>query len=438
MSLIATYLLPHPPLIFPEIGNGEEQEITSTIEAYKEIAEKIAETNPDTVIIVSPHVETSADTFLLPAESKISGDMREFGAPDIKLSLDVDYRFIHLLIKSCRHENFPATKFKNRFKLDHATMIPARFIEQTMEQSGIKYVTIGVTDLSLDKHRHFGELIAKTAEKLNRKIVLVASGDLSHRLKDDGPYGFNEKGPEFDKDIQDIVKKASFEKLFEMSVDYCQAAGECGHRPLCVMSGAIDSYAVKSQLLSYEAPFGVGYCVASFDIMKNPLVKLAQKTVEEYVRSGKVISSPKGNFPGITDKKAGVFVSIKKFGELRGCIGTIKPTAKNIAKEVIHNAISAATHDSRFEPISENELSQLSYSVDVLHPTESIRSISELNPKLYGVIVQLGDKQGLLLPRLEGINTAKKQVRIAMQKAGISQKQINNIKLSRFKVDRFY
>ncbi|MBI5195985.1 MAG: AmmeMemoRadiSam system protein A [Nitrospirae bacterium] len=166
----------------------------------------------------------------------------------------------------------------------------------------------------------------------------------------------------------------------------------------------------------------------------HPLVKLAKSTVEAYVREGKICRPPAELTPEMTEK-AGVFVSIKKRGELRGCIGTFSPVAKNVAHEIIQNAISAATQDPRFLPVEPSELDELQYSVDVLTPPEKIREPQELNPKKYGVIVKSGSRRGLLLPDLEGVDTVEEQIRIASLKAGISPGE--KIELYRFEVKRY-
>jgi len=163
-------------------------------------------------------------------------------------------------------------------------------------------------------------------------------------------------------------------------------------------------------------------------------VELAKETVEAYVREGKTIQPPGELTPEMTEK-AGVFVSIKKKGQLRGCIGTSLPSRENVAQEVIQNAISAATEDPRFLPVDSSELQELEYSVDVLSKPERVKGINELDPKRYGVIVKSGGRCGLLLPDLESVDTVEEQIRIARLKAGISIEE--DIELYRFEVKRY-
>ncbi len=166
----------------------------------------------------------------------------------------------------------------------------------------------------------------------------------------------------------------------------------------------------------------------------HPLVKLAKDTVEKFVLKGEtaqIPADPSSEMRG----RAGVFVSIKKNGELRGCIGTFSPCTKNVACEIIQNAISAATQDPRFLPVSPEELNALEYSVDVLTEPEKVLSKKDLDPKKYGVIVKSSEQRGLLLPDLEGVDTVDEQISIASMKAGIHPSE--KIELYRFEVKRY-
>lgn len=164
------------------------------------------------------------------------------------------------------------------------------------------------------------------------------------------------------------------------------------------------------------------------------LAELAKKSVEEFTKNRKIISPPESLSPEMAEK-AGVFVSIKKNKELRGCIGTFMPSFENVAEETIRNAVSAASQDPRFEPVKEDELPDLVYSVDVLSAPEKVEDISELDSKKYGVIVSKGQRKGLLLPDLEGVDTVDDQLRIAKMKAGIMTNE--KVDIFRFKVNRY-
>lgn len=165
---------------------------------------------------------------------------------------------------------------------------------------------------------------------------------------------------------------------------------------------------------------------------RDPMVQLAREAVESYIKQGKVLK-PKALTPEM-NKKAGVFVSIKKHGELRGCIGTFEPTRASIADEIVANAISSSTRDPRFLPVSPAELGELEYSVDVLTQPEPVDSADALDPRQYGIIVECGYRRGLLLPDLEGVNTVDEQIEICRAKAGIAPDE--PVRFYRFQVER--
>jgi len=165
----------------------------------------------------------------------------------------------------------------------------------------------------------------------------------------------------------------------------------------------------------------------------HPLVRLAKRTVETFVRKGQVIQ-PK-RLSAEMKEQSGVFASIHKLGELRGCIGTFEPQHANVAEEIVANAISSATHDPRFLPVTKDELKHLEYSIDVLSKPEPVKSQKQLDPKRYGVIVEAGWRKGLLLPDLEGVDTVEEQVDICRLKAGIEPDE--EVRLYRFEVKRY-
>ncbi len=464
MNIQAAYIVPHPPLIVPEVGKGEEKKIQATVDSYMKVAEEIQSLAPDTIVIVSPHSILYADYFHISPGSEARGDFGNFRAPEVSFHVQYDKEFTDRLTTLAEMKDIPAGFLGERdTRLDHGTMVPLYFIEKASTQkfSG-KIVRISLSGLSFEDHYKVGQLIQQTATELGRKIVFIASGDLSHRLTKDGPYGYKKEGPEYDGMIMRFAARADFLDILTMREELCDLAGECGQRSFCMMAGALDGIEVEATKLSYEGPFGVGYGIVSFhptgvsedrkllgkvvqekrrrlDLRKKQedyYVRLARKSLEEYVRNGTQIAVPEELPEELYTKRAGCFVSLKKDGSLRGCIGTIAPTKASLAEEIIENAISAATRDPRFDPIEPEELDSLVYSVDVLGEACEITSPEELDVKKYGVIVSKGFKRGLLLPNLEGIDTIEEQISIAMQKAGIPEGE--KVKLERFEVVRHY
>lgn len=459
MPIVGAFIVPHPPLIVPEVGKGEEKKIMATVNSYREVAKRIAELKPETIVLTSPHSIMYSDYFHISPGKSAKGDLRRFGAAGVKLQVEYDEDFVEALEAAAEKAGIEAgTLGEKDPNLDHGTLVPLYFINEFL--ADYKLVRIGLSGLSVADHYGLGRAVARTAEKLNRRVVFVASGDLSHKLKEDGPYGFSEEGVRFDREVTEAMKEGDFLRFLEFTPDFCEAAAECGLRSFIIMAGALSGKAVKSELLSYEGTFGVGYAVCAFQILgeaegrdfdeiftqkqrelarerqKNEdiYVHLARISLETYVTTGTRAKLPEGLPEELVQRKAGVFVSLKKHGSLRGCIGTIEPVTSCIAKEIFRNAISAGTEDPRFAPVTENELPELIYSVDVLEKPEPIKDISELDVKRYGVIVTSGRKRGLLLPNLEGVDTVEQQVAIAKKKAGIYDNE--PITLERFEVVR--
>lgn len=459
MGIVSTYIVPHPPLIIPEIGRGQERGIADTIESFNKIAKEIGEIKPDTIVVVTSHSIMYEDYIHISPSKKASGDFRDFGHKNISIETEYDQELVSIIEEEAKRDKIEAgTMGEQNKKLDHGFMIPLYFINQYYND--YKTVRVGISGLSFLKHYQFGKCIAKAADKSKKKIVVIASGDLSHKLKEKGPYGYKEEGPIYDREVTRAMNEANFLKFLEFDVSFCETAAECGHRTFLIMAGALDGKNVDSQLLSYEGAFGVGYAVASFNVLgddpnrhfdeiyiakdnkrlsslkveEDEYVRLARQALENYVINHKRIEKPKDISEELLDKSAGVFVSLELDKSLRGCIGTISPTTESIADEIIQNAISAGVEDPRFHPVTEEELDRLVYSVDVLGQPEKIESIDELDIKEYGVIVSKGFKRGLLLPNLDGVNSVKEQVSIALSKAGIGEDE--DYELERFQVVR--
>lgn len=451
MSIVAAYAVPHPPLIIPTVGRGQERGIQDTIDSYREIAQRIARHRPQTIIVSSPHAPLYRDAFHITTEKTLKGSMESFRAPQTKVTAAIDTQLAEAVAREANSAGIVTapSSWRDR-EMDHATFIPLWFTERAYEEAGIEpdyqVVRIGLSGFPPETHRVFGHAVTRAIEQTGRKAVYIASGDLSHKLKEDGPYGFAPEGPKLDAKLCEIFESGRLDELFALSEDFCDKAAECGVRSFQIMAGALEDTAHTSELLSYEGPFGVGYGVAAFEVFCNsasahddndvdPYVALARASVEGYVRDGSPIERPDDLPDEMLQHRAGAFVSIHERGQLRGCIGTIAPTCVCIADEIIANSVSASTRDPRFDPITPDELDYLEISVDVLAPAEPISLPEELGPKRYGVIVTKGYRRGLLLPNLEGVDTVEEQLAIAKRKAGISPYD-DDVELERFEVVR--
>ncbi len=459
MPILAGFMVPHPPLIVPAVGRGGEKEIEETTRAYERVADEIADLKPDTIIVTSPHSIMYADYFHISPRDSAKGSFKGFNAPEVSFRETYDTELVEAICDLAAENDFPAGTMGERDRdLDHGTMVPLWFIEKKYRD--FKLVRIGLSGLTLADHYTFGQMIDKAVEQTGRRAVLVASGDLSHKLQDYGPYGFAPEGPEYDKRIMDVMGRTAFGELLDFDEKFLDRAAECGHRSFVIMAGAMDGKSVKAEMLSHQDVTGVGYGIGIFypgeadskrHFLKEYLeeldkkteemrasedayVKLARKSLESYIRTGEIMPVPDDLPEEMLKTRAGAFVSIHKQGKLRGCIGTIGPTRDSLAEEIINNAVSASTEDPRFSAITEDEFRWLEINVDVLGEPEYIYSMDQLDVKRYGVIVTKGYRRGLLLPDLEGVDSPEDQVLIAKQKAGIRPDE--EVKMQRFEVIR--
>ena len=459
MPVLAAYMVPHPPMIVPDIGRGSEKQIIRTIRAYEAVADEIAELRPETIIISSPHSVLYADYFHVSPGKAAKGDFGRFGVARVGFQVTYDTELSGKICNLAEAKGFPAGTMGEKDKhLDHGTMVPLYFVEQKYRE--FRLIRISLSGLSLAEHYAFGQIIRDAIEQTGRRTVYIASGDLSHKLQEYGPYGFSQEGPEYDRRIMDVCARGAFGELFDFEESFCDKAAECGHRSFVIMAGVLDGLKVDAKQLSHEDVTGVGYGICTFRPVEaseerrflaiwrqkqtarlakqraaeDSYVRLARETIEKYIITRERNTVPDWVPTEMTSCRAGVFVSIHEDGRLRGCIGTIFPAYGSVAEEIIHNAVSASTRDPRFDPIRPEELDRLEINVDVLTAPERIESRKELDVKRYGVIVSSGSKRGLLLPDLDGVDTVDEQVDIAMRKGGISSRE--KITLERFEVIR--
>jgi AmmeMemoRadiSam system protein A len=453
--------------MIPEIGREEANVVKKSQQAMLKLAQKLKESNAETLVMISPHAPVFRDGIAINFAPRLKGNLAGFRAPQLSFDLANDLFMAQEIKKQAGDLNIEVILLENTEhhygfipELDHGLMVPLYFLQKGGIDLPLVAISMGL--FPFPQLYTFGVAIQRAAINLKKKVAVLASGDLSHRLFPDAPAGYEPRGKEFDQKVVQLIGEADVKGIINLDRELIERAGECGLRPIIMMLGAFDGFNLKPSVLSYEGPFGVGYMVAAIKPEKqNParnllaelyasqqkkikkreqqespsfLVQVARQTLENYYQ-GKQKAYPTENIPPEFAKRAGVFVSLKKHGNLRGCIGTIIPQCKNIVEEVANNAISSATRDPRFYPVEIEELDELEISVDVLTEPEPIKGLEELDPKRYGVIVCSGGRSGLLLPDLEGIDTPAQQVAIARQKAGIGPNE--PVKLERFEVIRY-
>ena len=460
MPMLGTIIVPHPPLLLPSVGRGQEVRVQATIDAYHAAARRVATWDPEVLVIASPHIVMYADHFHIPPGPSASGSMAAFGAPQAQIKVKYDTELRQALIHQAEASGLDAGKLGERDpNLDHGTFLPLWFLQRAQIDRPI--LRIGLSGCSPLQHYRLGRCVAQAVEKLGRRAVFIASGDLSHKLRHDGPYGYAPEGPVFDEQVTAAMGVGDFLRFLTMDPRLCDRAAECGLRSFQIMAGALDGLGVEPELLSYEGVTGVGYGVATFTVTgpdddrrfaqqfgaierarlaerraaEDPWVRLARMSLETYVRTGRRLHIlPQGLPREMTGKAAGAFVSIHIHGQLRGCIGTTGPTTASVVWEIVQNAVAAGTRDPRFPSVVPDELNLLEYDVDVLDEPESISSPAQLDVRQYGVIVSSGSRRGLLLPDLDGVDTVEQQIDIARQKGGIGAHE--RYTLERFKVMR--
>jgi len=451
-GIIFACISPHPPVLVPEVGRGREAETARTVQALRQVADELGRQHPETVIVISPHGPLQPRAMGISTALRAVGGFLQWGAPTVSFSFDSDEEAVALLQQEASAAGLPLVALEDwGLNLDWGCTVPLYFLRPGMR--GARLVPMAISFLSPQAHFFLGKAVARALSRLGRRAAIICSADLSHALLPGAPNGYDPAGREFDERYREAVENWDVEWVLSVDEGFRHHAAEDAVPQTSLLMGALSGLQVRPRVISYEGPFGVGYLVAAIEVLgtrqaeepeggarsasagegAHPYVRLAQEAVERYVRQRKA-AEPIDVTPDM-HRRAGAFVSIKKLGDLRGCIGTVEPAYGDLAHEIVQNAIAAATRDPRFEPVTESELPHLTYSVDVLSPAERVSGPEELDPRRYGVIVQSGRRRGLLLPDLPGVDSVEEQIGIARSKAGILPGE--PVDLYRFRVERY-
>ncbi len=452
-------IAPHPPIMVQSVGGPRSSATTASVEAMHRAARCLRHFAPETIVLISPHAPTSSNRFVVDDAAAYAGSLADFGDPRV-VQFAGDSDLAHEIVDRLRDSGLPAISRSEDDELrsgwlDHASLVPLRFLD---DEGCCSLVVVSVSSLPYETHRKLGAVAAEAAQALGRRVAFVASGDLSHRLTEDAPAGYSPNARHLDATIVGLVEQGRFETLAEIDADLVFSGGECGLRSIIALGGYCCEDPAPARLLAYEGPWGVGYLTALIgraaletdDALHHRIVErgckggCAGEDESEIVRLARasivarLTEAEPNPHPHLSDaaypKEAGAFVSLHRAGLLRGCIGTSQPSQSTLAAEVASNAIQAALHDPRFLPLKADELDDLEISVDVVHQPESCE-FDDLEPRRYGVIVNNGQRTGLLLPDLVGVDDALTQVSIAKRKAGIGENEL--VGLMRFRVDRY-
>ncbi|MBD3300584.1 MAG: extradiol ring-cleavage dioxygenase [Candidatus Moranbacteria bacterium] len=252
-------ITPHPPIIVPHIGDdASRDEVKNTVKALEKLRRDLIEAEVETLFLISPHGPTSHDVFLINNNSKLAGNFDQFG-----FALDLVFRNDLSLVNQIQ-KNSQKSEFKVSFhqsELDYGALVPLYFLARDLKY---EIVSASFSLLAYKKHFEYGKFLGSLFESYAKKIGVVASGDLSHRLTLDAPAGYSVKGSEFDETLIEYLKTQDIDSILNMSDNLIREAGECGFRSILILLGILESQKLeyKFDLLSYEGPFGVGYLVA--------------------------------------------------------------------------------------------------------------------------------------------------------------------------------
>ncbi|MFH1454098.1 MAG: AmmeMemoRadiSam system protein B [Armatimonadota bacterium] len=272
MSLVYAALSPHPPLLVPEVGGSAVNTVKNSADALSLMAEELVNKKPDTLLMITPHGPVFADALCILADKEISGDLSNFGAGSVNMKFEIDTELARDIYKKeteagfkvvVLNEDVSRSNFIN-YTVDHALMVPLYYLKEKGFCSKLLPMTFSLW--SFKQLFDFGKVISGIIKKSPKKIALVASGDLSHRLTPDAPAGYNEKGRVFDELLVKLLGEYKVNDILNMDTNLIEQAGECGLRPIIMMLGMLSNFNVKPKVLSYEGPFGVGYAVIKFDV----------------------------------------------------------------------------------------------------------------------------------------------------------------------------
>ncbi len=261
-------IAPHPPIIIPEIGGGRLREAQKTVDGMKELSRRVKEKKPELLILITPHGQVVRSGPAILAGDKLSGDFGQFGFPGIKLEMDTDGELIDILVEEASDLPAKPVLLDGRERslqvdriLDHGAMVPLYYLREAEVAAPGVHVTV-----SFDSYRElylFGQAVKRAIDKRGASTAVIASGDLSHRLKPGAPAGFNPRGKEFDQQLVNLIDEGRVQDLLAMDQSLIEDAGECGMRPIMIALGVLDDSGFNSEIISYEGPFGVGYMVAA-------------------------------------------------------------------------------------------------------------------------------------------------------------------------------
>lgn len=396
MSVTFVGLMCHAPIVIPVIGGAERGQCARTTRAMREIAQRAVSHAPERLVLVSPHSPRARENWGA-WDGRHVGDLAAFRAPQLRIDLPDAPEVA---------EAVHGRRIGRDNELDHGAMVPLWFLWE----AGWRGPTAILSQPWVEEAGGGPESIGRRIAALPGRTVVIASGDMSHRLKPGAPAGYHPHAQAFDRAFVQGLESQRWEVA--IAAPGREAAAEDVITSTRVAMGAAGR-PLHAEVVSYEGPFGVGYTEAVLYDDQPPLYAIARQAIHAAVQ-GRPFDVPRGGGPA-----AGVFVTLHKRGELRGCVGTILGRAPSLWEEVAGIAPESALSDDRFEPVRPDELPELHIEVSVLEPPEPVKDPATLDPARWGVIMTSGRRRALLLPDIDGIDTVATQLDAVRRKAGI-------------------
>ncbi len=433
-------LLPHPPIIVPEVGRTRLAQCQATCAACRDFAARLVAARPDRLLLVSPHAPRRTTAFGIYGGERLRGDLGRFGARAAAVDLENDAGAGEGISQAARRAGLEVWSIPQQ-PLDHGAVVPLCFlVEAGFAGPACVISPPAVQDTSA--LIAFGHAVAEAYGALGGRPALVASGDMSHRVTPEAPSGYDPRGLEFDRALVDLAAAGALARIPRIDAVLREAAGEDTTESITIVSAALGFHPSGAAVLSYEHPFGVGYLVAVLHDGKQApagpaslalLPAIARETIQAQ------LEKREPDLPaaaGRLREAAPVFVTIRRRdGSLRGCMGSLHPLHADLVAETADRALTAAFHDPRFPPIGKEELCGLHIEVSVLGPRQRVSSLDELDPRRFGVVVSdESQRRGVLLPAIEGVDSISAQIAIARRKAGIPEG--DDVRIERFEVEK--
>jgi AmmeMemoRadiSam system protein B len=264
-------IVPHSPNLVPEVGQNLARLASRTRESMEELGMLIGSRRVRSCVVVSPHSPFLPEAFGVWEAGQLKGTMARFQAPDVTVRVDVDLELAEAIVDTASRMELPVGRIERDWELDRGVTVPSLYLLKTDE---VKVVPVAISMLGWDEHWLFGSAVAKAAGQVHGDVAIVASANLSHRVTEDAPHGYDPCGAKYDGLIRDAIARGQLKEFLDIPQHLVSEASECGMSPLLVLGGAFDGETVDGRILSYETPFGIGYLVAEItrtDKISEPL-----------------------------------------------------------------------------------------------------------------------------------------------------------------------